>query len=128
MLERCENKKHVHFANYGGRGVSVCEKWKSFDGFFEDMGVRPEGKTLDRIDSDLGYCKSNCRWATRIEQSRNRRSSRFLVIDGVSKSIAEWAEEKNAVNEKTIHTRLASGWSDTDAVFRPVSRKVVSNG
>ena len=128
MLERCENKNHRHFSNYGGRGIEVCEKWKSFDGFLSDMGVRPDGMTLDRIDSNLGYSKENCRWATKTQQSRNKRSSRFLTIGQQSKTVSEWAEHENAVCENTIHTRLAAGWSHEDAVFKPVRRKAAVSG
>jgi len=74
MITRCTNQKHVHYARYGGRGVTVCERWMNFDNFLEDMGERPVGRTIDRINSNLlidGYSKANCRWATATEQNRN---------------------------------------------------------
>lgn len=73
MRQRCENRKNKRFEIYGGRGISVCERWKLFDNFLEDMGARPEGKTLDRIDCDGNYEPANCRWATASEQMKNRR-------------------------------------------------------
>lgn len=73
MLERCGNSKHKQFADYGGRGIIVDPRWTVFEWFLEDMGVRPEGKTLDRIDPDGDYCKANCRWATYKEQAANKR-------------------------------------------------------
>lgn len=73
MWNRCRNKKHHKFYLYGARGISVCEKWRSFDQFVEDMGPRPIGFTLDRIDNNSGYSKSNCRWATATQQVINRR-------------------------------------------------------
>lgn len=76
MLARCFNEKHRQFKDYGGRGITVCAEWLSFEGFIKDMGERPKGKTIDRIDGEIGYEKTNCRWATRIEQNLNRRKKK----------------------------------------------------
>lgn len=76
MKDRCLNPAHMHYHNYGGRGITICEKWLSFLGFFEDMGEMPEkGYSIDRIDPDLGYYKENCRWIPRNYQQKNRRKS-----------------------------------------------------
>lgn len=76
MKQRCLNPKTDHYADYGGRGITVCDKWHTFEGFFEDMGVRPEGMSLDRWPEVNGnYCKDNCRWATQEQQVRNQRTS-----------------------------------------------------
>lgn len=72
MLQRCNNIKNKHYKDYGKRGISVCDEWRTFEGFYKDMGDRPEGLTLDRKDNDSSYCKDNCQWSTQTEQANNR--------------------------------------------------------
>lgn len=76
MVQRATNPKNARYADYGGRGIGVCEKWLDFANFYADMGPRPEGRSLDRIDNDKGYSPDNCRWATGSEQRQNRRPQR----------------------------------------------------
>lgn len=121
MRDRCNNPNNRHFANYGGRGIQVCERWdKSFVDFLADMGERPSFEhTLDRYpDNDGNYEKSNCRWATRKEQNNNKRSNRIIEFDGERLTVAQWAE-RIGVNESAIRTRLNRGWSTEEAVTLP---------
>lgn len=89
MVQRCTNPHYYQYENYGGRGISVCEEWRSFANFYRDMGDRPPGRTLDRIDNNRGYEKSNARWATPYQQVHNRRERKdsrrlkMLAIHGV---------------------------------------------
>lgn len=95
MMARCNNPKHKKYNDYGGRGIMVCERWRKFENFFEDMGKKPSPElSLDRFpNNETGnYEKSNCRWATRIEQNRNRRSNRWIEFNGEIKIITQWAK------------------------------------
>lgn len=109
MLKRCRSQKHKSFKEYGGRGIRVCDKWSSFQGFLDDMGERPEGMTLGRIDNNKGYYKENCRWETHKQQARNRRNSRTLTYSGSTRTIAEWSEI-TGLRFDTLVKRLESGW------------------
>ena len=82
MLDRCERPGTNGYERYGGAGVSVCESWHSFQNFFTDMGLRPDGHTLDRIDNAKGYEPSNCRWSNWLEQEGNKTSNRYVEIAG----------------------------------------------
>lgn len=73
MKSRCQRKTDSAYNNYGGRGIKVCKKWQTFEGFFEDMGLCPEGYSIERIDNDGDYKKSNCKWIPRLDQNLNRR-------------------------------------------------------
>lgn len=116
MWSRCTNPKVKSYRNYGGRGISVCDRWISFRNFFDDMGKSPSAEhSIDRVDNDGDYNPGNCRWATVKEQRRNKRDNRILVIDGERRTLAEWAE-KFGVLYKTAHNRLRMGWSPREAV------------
>jgi hypothetical protein len=110
MKARCTNEKATEYSSYGGRGITVCERWmNSFEDFLSDMGVRPEGKTLDRWpDMNGNYEPGNCRWATKKEQQRNRRDNRMIAIDGVTRCLKEWCEIYN-VPYSTARHRLKIG-------------------
>lgn len=129
MIRRCYNPNHAAYKNYGGRGITVCDRWRSFEKFFEDIGFRPEGMSLDRIDNDKGYSPDNCRWATQKEQCRNTRTNRMLTAFGTTKSLIEWAEHIG-VTENLLRTRLRSGWAIERALTEPSARpmRISANG
>lgn len=122
MIGRCTNPDHSSFMRYGGRGISICEPWLLFVNFLSDMGERPIGTTLDRIDNGGHYEPRNCRWATPKQQARNKRNSKLFTLDGVTATLAEWTELLG-VNACTIPWRLAQGWSIRKALTKP-PRKV----
>lgn len=120
MHQRCNNVNRKDYVRYGGKGVTVCERWNSFDNFLADMGTRPEGCSLDRINNDLGYSPENCRWATIKQQNRNQSTNRIIVWDGESKCLAEWAEHLN-INKNTLYARLTKyQWPVEKAFTAPV--------
>jgi hypothetical protein len=119
MKSRCCCLGDHAYSQYGGRGIKVCEKWMRFEGFLADMGQRPDGHSLDRIDNDGDYEPSNCRWATRSQQQRNTRGNRLLTFRGETMCVAAWAE-RIGLNESTLWCRITrSGWSVEDALTRP---------
>ena len=115
MVARCTNPNHTTYRLYGGRGVRVCERWLNFANFLEDMGDKPSGTSLDRIDTNGNYEHSNCRWTDAKEQARNKRNNHILTIDGASKTVAEWSELLG-IPASTISYRLVHGASDKKAL------------
>lgn len=109
IIKRCNNPRNRSFPNYGARGIRICRRWLKFENFLADMGKRPHGKSIDRIDNDGNYTPSNCRWATKLEQDRNRRTTRMLTYRGETLCVTEWAE-RIGINRQTIFTRLRKGW------------------
>lgn len=121
MHERCERAKHIHYKDYGGRGIKVCEEWKEYLPFAK--WARNHGYTdklsIDRIDFDGDYAPSNCRWSTMREQQNNKRSNRVVEYRGNSYTLTQLAE-KVGINKTTLKERLNVGWSVEDAVNRPI--------
>lgn len=122
MITRCYNKKSDRYPYYGGRGITVQESWRQFANFHADMGDRPKGFTLERVDVNGNYGPDNCVWASKKTQARNRRTTRWLVLDGVKKSAAEWAELQGYADAEVIYNRLKRGWSVEESIKTPVRK------
>lgn len=116
MLNRCSNKKWHSYHRYGGRGITVCERWLDFTNFLADMGQRPNGTTLDRRDNDRNYEKDNCCWATRREQANNRAGNLMVEYRGRIQSLQNWSRELNA-NHGTLRSRIVDYKWPVDRAF-----------
>lgn len=120
MHYRCNTPSSPLYKNYGGRGIYVCGEWKSFESFIDCMGLRPtKDHSLDRIDVDGGYCPENCRWATKKEQSRNRRNSSYILVDGQMLQVDDFCE-RYGLKKSAIKNRIRRGWSDERIISTPV--------
>jgi len=122
MLDRCKNPHNNRYRIYGGRGISVCERWvHSFENFLADMGRKPSpNHSIDRYpNNDGNYESGNCRWATREEQARNTHANVWLTVDGVSMILDDWAKTTGIASE-TIAARIARGWTVDRAVKQPL--------
>lgn len=110
---------------YGGRGITVCDRWlASYDNFISDMGTRPSlGHSIDRINSNGNYEPSNCRWATKKEQTRNRSINKIISIDGVQKYLYEWLEEIGIKRDTYMSRKRVMGMTDKEALLTPLLRK-----
>jgi len=117
MKDRCLNPKCKKFPSYGGRGIKLCKRWMTFISFLEDMGDRPEGMSIERINNNGNYEPGNCKWATPIEQASNRRKNRLLTTNGVTMTLSQWSRKLN-VSEACIRGRIKRGWS-MDAALLP---------
>lgn len=118
MLGRCLCETDAAYPHYGGRGIQVCDRWKtSFENFHADMGPRPSPKhSIDRINVNGDYCPENCRWATTLQQANNKRSTVWLGYLGTYRPLTEWSRELG-VSYSCLRRRLSSGWSDEEVLF-----------
>lgn len=117
MWARVRATSGVRWRNYGSRGITACERWLSFENFFADMGSRPAGASIDRIDNDGNYEPGNCRWATSKQQARNQRVNRLLSFDGEALHITDWSQ-RTGIPASTISRRMGRGWSPERVLAR----------
>ena len=108
MIQRCNDPKSHIYKDYGARGITVCDRWLSYENFFEDMGVRPFNTSIERVDNFLGYNPGNCIWATKTEQGRNKRNNVFVEYKGETMVLSE-ACELSGVKYGTAHSRIQRG-------------------
>lgn len=121
---RCLDPNHEHYSRYGGRGISMCRKWlMSFDAFIADMGPKPNGTTIERIDNNGNYEPGNCKWATRKEQSNNRSTNKLVTLNGITQTVAQWCDALG-VPHAAVRSRIRAGWT-AERVFQ---ERVKDNG
>jgi hypothetical protein len=128
MISRVYNPRHTSYKQYGCRGLTVCDRWlESYLNFLEDMGERPKGMTLERIDNKKGYSPDNCKWASRKEQQRNRRNTLYVNFNGEKRKLIELIEEENNQYESVgskyrltynlVYSRIRAGWAVKKALM-----------
>jgi hypothetical protein len=123
IIQRCTNLNNEKYPIYGGRGIKVCKRWLKFQNFLKDMGEPPtKHHSIDRINNNGDYCKSNCRWATRKQQQRNKRSNISATYNGVTQLIIDWAQEYQ-ISYHTLRSRIYRlGWPIEKALTKPVQK------
>ena len=120
MKDRCNNQKSNAYKDYGGRGIKICEEWNDFKTFMDDMGPRPFGYTLERMDNDSGYGVDNCKWATRATQANNQRSNHIIEYDGAKMTATQWSEKLGGNKALVRHRINTYGWDHIRAVTTPI--------
>ncbi len=110
MFTRCTNPNAHSYSRYGGRGITICKRWEQFENFLADMGERPNGRSIGRIDGNGNYCPENCRWETMVQQSQNRITTRIITIRGVTGCMKEVCRHFN-ICRQTIEKRIKRGFS-----------------
>jgi len=121
MRNRCRNPRNTAYKDYGGRGITVCERWNLYEDFLQDMGRRPSGEhSIDRIDNDGPYSPENCRWVLTVVQVRNRRTTRLITVGSETRALFEWIELGVAkVSSVQFYNRLRAGMSPEEALTKP---------
>jgi len=124
MKARCYNTKHPVFADYGGRGITICDEWKNSRGIFFAWAMAHgyrEDLTIDRIDNDRGYEPTNCRWVDAQVQANNTRRNRIIEHCGVRRTLSQWATSAG-ISTRLLWYRISAGWDFADAITKPARR------
>lgn len=121
ILQRCNNPKASKYDNYGGRGIKVCERWRKFENFYEDMGDPLENQTIERIDSDKDYSPENCKWATYAEQNRNTKNNNKITLNGKTQCLTDWCKEYG-IKITTVLGRIERNWIVEEALKTPTKK------
>lgn len=135
MIDRCEREGHVQYANYGGRGIKVCDEWRhDYSAFREwalvngyDDGAAHGECTIDRIDPNGDYSPTNCRFVSMVEQNNNKRNNRLVTMDGKTQNVTQWCRELG-LNSKTVNSRIHMGWEPVEALTKPIHHEFASKG
>ena len=124
MRARCDNPKRPDYCWYGGKGITYDKRWTSFEQWLDDVGPRPDGCTIDRIDASKNYEPGNVKWSTAKEQANNRTTNVFYEIEGISMTLAEWAAhyELDITGYKRAHERIKNGWEPKRALETPPTK------
>lgn len=117
MIDRTTNSNNPKFHLYGGKGIQVCDAWRKFENFYNDMGDAPAFLSIDRIDGTKGYYKDNCRWANSKQQANNKSSNRMITYDGKTQTLSSWAAEINILPNTLVY-RLKRGWEISRALTK----------
>lgn len=123
IKQRCYNEKNDQYNDYGGRGITMCDEWlESFEAFYRDMGPRPSpSHTVERTDNDKGYCKENCKWATRLDQNNNTRRNVFYAYNGTYKTLAAWCREFG-LEYNAIYQKITRGGQTFEGIINDLKR------
>ena len=124
MKERCCDPKNKRFADYGGRGIKVCDRWlNSFENFLADMGLKPSPEhSIERKNTDGDYEPDNCKWATQIEQANNKRTNHLITANGKTQTVRQWERELGCY-KRSVSNRILRGWDEVRAVTEPFKTK-----
>jgi carboxypeptidase C (cathepsin A) len=127
MKTRCNNPKSTNYHRYGGRGITLCDSWKTFAGFYKDMGgTFQEGFSLDRINNDGNYCLENCKWSTPTQQANNRHTNKFIDFNGKSQTIEKWIKELG-LKSSTVRQRYYVYKMPIDRCFTSGRLEIIKN-